>query len=226
MSEQNVLSRVAEGVWTASAPVRIVGMPLTTTMTVLGLEAGLLVHSPVPLTPQLRAALERLGDVAHLYAPNTMHHTWVGEWSAAYPSARVHAPAALRRKRRDLEIHRAHGDGAELDPAIEELPISGFRLEESTLFHRPSRSLVVTDLVHQIGRPAHLWTKIYATTMGFYDRVAVSAALRLGAFSDTRAARRSLDEVLRRPIERIVVGHGTPITSEPVAKLAAAYAWL
>lgn len=226
MIEPNLLTRVAEGVWTATAPVRIVGMPLTTTMTVLGLEAGLLVHSPVPLTEKLRLALEKLGDVTHLYAPNTMHHTWIGEWSAAYPSARLHAPGALCRKRRDLKIDRVHGEGAEFDPAVEELPISGFRLEESTLFHLRSRSLVVTDLVHQIGKPAHLWTKIYATTMGFYDRVAVSAVIRLGAFSDTQAARRSLDEVLRRPIERIVVGHGAPITSEPVAKLAAAYNWL
>jgi hypothetical protein len=226
MLEQNLLTSVAAGVWTAEAPVRIVGMPLTTTMTVLRLNDGLLVHSPIPLTDDLRVAVEGLGRVTHLYAPNSMHHTWIGEWGAAYPSARLHAPEALRRKRPDLRIDRVHGAGDEFDSAVEELPISGFRLAESTLFHRQSQTLVVTDLLHQIGKPAHLWTKIYAGTMGFYDRVAVSSAIRLTAFSDTRAARQSLDLLLRHPIQQIVVGHGTPITSEPVNQLAAAYTWL
>lgn len=226
MGEEELLRSVAEGVWTASAPVRIVGMPLSTTMTVLQLNDGLLVHSPVPLTNELRSAVEQLGTVKHLYAPNTMHHLWIGQWSAAFPAARLHAPPALARKRRDLKIDRVHGDGAEVDNFLEELPVCGFRLEESTLFHRPSQTLVVTDLVHQIGHPAHRWTKIYASTMGFYDRVAISAAIRFTAFSDAKAARESLDKILQQPTQRIIVGHGTPIASEPSAQLEAAFNWL
>lgn len=226
MSDGAVLGSVAEGVWTASAPVRIVGMPLSTTMTVLQLHDGLLVHSPVPLTDGLRNAVEALGTVKHLYAPNNMHHLWIGQWSSAFPAARLHAPRALLRKRSDLKVDRVLGDGTELDPHLEELAVAGFRLEEGTLFHRPSQTLVVADLVQHIGRPAHTWTKIYAGTMGFYDRVALSGALRHLAFSDRRAARQSLDQILQRPIQRILVGHGTPIISEPVAALAQAYTWL
>ncbi|UJR86711.1 DUF4336 domain-containing protein [Sandaracinus amylolyticus] len=223
------LTRVTDGVWVATEPVRIVGMRLTTTMTVLALRDGsVLVHSPIPATPERRLAVEALGRVAHLYAPNTYHHMWLGEWAAAYPDACVHAPPGLAGKRPELRIGRVHGttgDGAFHD-ACDELRIDGFRLEESVLVHRPSGTLVVTDLVHNVGRPEDPWTAFYAKTMGFYDRVGLSRVLRLAAFSDRRAARRSVDDVLSRSFDRLVVGHGTPVETGARDALAAACTWM
>ena len=218
-----------DGVWVESAPVRILGMPLAATMTVLRLGDGsLLLHSPIAMTPARRAAIEALGRVAHLYAPNTYHHLWVGEWAAAFASARLHAPAGLATKRPELRIDRVHGASSE--PAfagtVDELRIDGFRLEESVLLHRPARTLVVADLVQNVGRPVHPWTKLYARTMGFYDRVALSRMIRWAAFSDRAAARRSLDAVLALPFDRLVVGHGAPIAAGGKEALAAAYTWL
>ncbi len=219
----------AEGVWLSTEPVRFLGLHLTATMTVLRLADGaLLLHSPVAMTPARRDAVEALGPVAHLYSPNTYHHLRIGEWAAAFPAARLHAPAGLAKKRRDVRIDRVHGESPE--PAFagvfEELPIRGFRLEESVLFYRPARTLVVADLAHNIGRPQHWWTKLYAGAMGFYDRVALSRAIRASAFSDRAAARRSLDDVLACPFDRLVVGHGAPLTAGGQEALAAAYAWL
>jgi hypothetical protein len=225
----DLLTPLAEGVWLATAPVRILGMPLTTTMTVLRLGDGtLVVHSPVPLTPDLRAAVEAIGTVAHLYAPNTFHHLSLGEWAAAFSSARVHAPAGLAKKRPDLRMDRVHASAPE--PAfagvVDEMPIAGFRLEETVLLHRPSRTLVVTDLVQNVGRPEHPWARLYTRAMGFYDRVALSRAIRLVGFSDRAAARRSIEAVLASPFERLVVGHGDPVATNAREVLAAAYAWL
>src|SRR5262245_47503119 len=205
------LTRVAEGVWVDSAPVRIVGTKLTTTMTVLRLGDGsLLLNSPIAMTPERRAAVEALGPVAHLYAPNLYHHLRIGEWAAAFPSARLHAPATLGRKRPDLRIDRVHGAAPEpgMVGVVHELRIEGFRLEESVLLYRPARSLVVADLVHNVGVPQHRWTKLYSQLMGFYDRVALSRMIRWAAFSDRAAARRSLDELLALPFDRPIVGHG------------------
>lgn len=228
-----MLTPLVDGVWLDTGPVRIVGMPLTATMTVLRLGDGsLLVHSPLAMTDERRAAVEALGRVAHLYAPNTFHHLSIGDWKAAFPSARLHAPAALAKKRRDLTIERAHGSGAS-EPAfagvVDELPVDGFRMYETALLHRPSRTLVVADLVHNIGAPRELWTRIYTRAMGFYDRVAVSRAIRWGAFSDRAAARRSVDAILAAPFDRIVVGHGSVIAgveNDARAALERAYEWL
>ncbi len=224
-----MLTALTDGVWIESAPVSFHGLRLTSNMTVLRISGGsLLVHSPVVLTPERRAAVEALGTVAHLYAPNTFHHLWIGEWAAAFPEAKLHAPAGLARKRPDLRIARTYG--AQSEPAfsgvLDEIPIAGFRLEESVLVHRPSRTLVVADLVTNIGRPTHPWTAIYTRLEGFYDRVALSRVLRWAAFRDKKSARRCMDEVLAHPFERVVVGHGEPVIANARDALAAAYAWL
>lgn len=224
-----VLRPVSEGVWVEAGPVRIVGMPLESTMTVLALaDGGLVVCSPLPLVPARRAAVEALGTVRHLYAPNTFHHLWLGAWAAAFPAALVHAPAGLRQKRPDLRIDRVHGEAlpAGFAGALDELRIEGFRLEESVLIHREARTLVVADLVHNIGRPAHPWTKLYAGAMGFYGRVALSRVIRWTAFSDRAAARRSIDAVLGRDFRHAVVGHGAPVLGEARDAIATAYGWL
>jgi hypothetical protein len=218
-----------EGVWVSSEPVRYLGLRLSATMTVLRLaDASLLLHSPVAMTRERRAAVVAIGPVAHLYAPNLYHHMRVGEWAAAFPAARLHAPAGLSKKRPDLRIDRVHGSAPEpaFEGVIDELRVEGFRLGETVLFHRPGRTLVVADLVHNIGRPQHRWTSVYARTMGFYDRVALSRMIRLAAFSDRAAARRSLDDLLARPFDRLIVGHGAPVVAGAREALAAAYAWL
>jgi hypothetical protein len=225
----DALTPFADGVWLAAEPVRIVGMRLTATMAVLRLgDESLLLYSPVAMTPERRAAVAALGPVAHLYAPNLYHHLWIGEWAAAFPSARLHAPADLAKKCRDLRIDRVHGAAPE--PAfagvVDELRIDGFRLKESVLVYRPARTLLVADLVHNIGRPQHGWTRLYSRTMGFYDRVALSRMIRWAAFSDRAAARRSLDELLACPFDRLIVGHGAPLAAGGREALAAAYTWL
>lgn len=217
------------GVWVSTEPVQFLRMRLTATMAVFRLNDNeLLLYSPVAITRNRRAAIEGLGAVAHLYAPNLFHHTWVGEWASAFPSARVHAPARLANKRPDLRIDRVHSSSPE--PAfaniVDELPIDGFRLDECALFHRPSRTLVVADLLHNVGRPQHRWTKLYTRTMGFYDRIALSRVIRWTGFRDKVAGRRSLDRLLQLPFDRLIVGHGKPITVGARAALSAAYSWL
>lgn len=223
------LRSVAKGVWIDTSPVRFLGLHLTANMTVLELRGGgLLLHSPIGFTAERRAAVEALGRVEHLYAPNTFHHLRLGEWQAAFPAARLHAPRGLVKKREDLRIDRLHGTTAEpaFEGVLEELPISGFRLEESVLVYRPARALVTADLVHNIGRPAHAWTRLYTKLAGFYDRVAVSRVISSTAFTDRKAARASLDQVLARDFGLLLPGHGEPIASGGREALAAAYRWL
>ena len=223
------LTQLGDGIWIDSQPVRIVGMPFTVTMTALRLGHGeLLLYSPLELTVERRAAVESLGKVAHLYAPNLYHHRWIGDWSAAFPSARLHAPAGLAKKRADLRVDRAHA--AEAEPAFAELVreqrIEGFRLEECVLVYHPARTLIVADLVQNVGRPPDPWASLYSRMMGFYDRVALSRALRWMAFSDRAAARKSIDELLALPFDSLIVGHGAPLSRGAKEALQQAFSWL
>lgn len=218
-----------EGIWIDSAPLNLLGMRLTATMTVLRRDdGGLLLYSPIAASPERRAAIEALGKVADLYVPNLYHHLWVGDWADAFPDAKVHAPAGLAKKREGLRIERVHGASLEapLAAVVDELPIGGFRLEESVLIHRRTGTLLVADLVHNIGRPPQLWTKIYAGLMGFYGSVSLSRAIRWLGFTERRAARRSLDALLKLPFDNLIVGHGAPLREGAREALAAAYDWL
>jgi hypothetical protein len=223
------LMSFGEGIWLGTTPVSFLGLRLSVTMTVLRLDSNdLLVSSPIGLTPELRDAVLGLGSVAHLYAPNLFHHQWLAEWANAFPSARVHAPAGLEKKQPSLRVDRVHGSLPE--PAfagvVDELPINGFRLRETALLYRPAQTLVVADLVHNIGRPTHAWTATYTRGMGFYDRVALSRMLRWTAFDAPKAARQSIDSMLGHSFDRVVVGHGEPLTTGGHDAIATAYDWL
>jgi hypothetical protein len=223
------LASFADGIWLAQQDLVYLRLRLTATMTVIRLPDGsLLVHSPVALTPARQGRVDQLGPVRHLYAPNLFHHRWIGDWATAYPGARLHAPAGLGRKHRGLRIDRTLGESPE--PAfagvIDEVTVDGFRLREGVLLHRPSRTLVVADLVHNLGCPTHRWTATYARLMGFYNRVALSRAIRWTGFDDRRAARRVIDHLLSFDFDPLVVGHGDPIAAGGKRALAAAYTWL
>ncbi|MFT3836662.1 MAG: hypothetical protein QM723_06670 [Myxococcaceae bacterium] len=223
----SLLRPIADRIWIATAPVRFNGLRFTANMTVIQLTGGsLLLHSPIPFTPELSREVDALGPVAHLYSPNTYHHLRIGDWHLAHPKATLHAPRGLRKKRPDLKIDRFH-DGAP-DPALgdlDELPIDGFMLEERVVFHRATGTLIVADLVQNIGRPEHWFTRIYSKTFGFYDRLALSRIIRL-AFTDKKAGRKSIDAVLALPIQRLIVGHGEPVLKDAKAALTEAYRWL
>lgn len=221
----SMLTAFRDGVWVASGPVRFLGLHLTSSMTVLRLDDGsLLVHSPLVPSPELVAEVTALGPVAHLYAPNTFHHQWLGDWIARFPGARVHAPAELATKRPDLRIDRFHDRPTSERgfAGIDEICIRGFRLRETVLVHRAGGTAIVADLAHNIGRPQHTWTKVYTKAMGFYDRVALSRMLRWTSFDDRGAARHSIDALLAAPFDSLVVGHGAAIGGNGRALLAAA----
>src|SRR3546814_20342298 len=65
-------------------------MPFPTRMTVVRLPGGRLwIHSPIAPDDALFAVIERLGEVAWLAAPNSIHYWYVAAWQARSPAART-----------------------------------------------------------------------------------------------------------------------------------------
>jgi hypothetical protein len=71
-----------------------VRMPIRATI-VRCAGGGLWVHSPTPLSPELVAAVEALGPVQDLVAPNCMHDISIGAWGKQFPGARLWAAPGL-----------------------------------------------------------------------------------------------------------------------------------
>ena len=93
------------------------GAPLGLRMTVVRLpDGGLLLHSPTPYSLALKAALERIGPIRHLVAPNIAHWMFLKDWKDACPEATSWAAPGLRARG---QVRRS---GVQLDFDIGETP--------------------------------------------------------------------------------------------------------
>lgn len=220
------LRQIADDCWVSETALKFMGFPLTSRMTVLRLPEGLWLHSPVPLAP-IRATLDRLGPVRWRVAPNLMHHLYQGDYQEAYPESLLYAPPGLSTKRPDLRI-----DGSltalppTWEPALASQAIAGNpMLTESVFLHRPSRTLLLTDLAVHIGPWDHWLMRLYGRLNRCYGRLALSYGLK-GMFKDRAAARQSIDQVLDWDFDRIIPAHGAIIERNGKDSLRAAFAWL
>jgi hypothetical protein len=101
--------------------------------------------------------------------------------------------------------------------------VAGFRLEEVVLFHRPSRTLVLTDLCFNVQRSSSRVARLFFRANGMWRRFGPSRIIRRVAVSDRAALERSLEHVLLWDFERILPGHGDVIEHGGPAALRAAW---
>lgn len=223
-----MLNRLDEGLHHAPAPLSFMGLRVGTRMTIVELpDAGLLVHSPIPLDASLREAVDALGPVRHVVAPNVFHHLFAGAWIEAYPDAVLHAPAALRKKRPDLRVDAALGDAPHpgWGGALTPIPIEGTLLHETVLVHHASGTVISADLTENFDTSDHWLTRWYLKSGGIHGRIGVSRWLRL-AFRDRPATRRSIDALLAQEFDRVIVAHGDIVPRDGPEAVRRTYAFL
>ena len=93
------LSKLDENLWVASRPLKLFVGDIGCRMTVIRLPSGgLLLHSPVPLDPPTRQALDALGPVRWIVGPSKVHHLYLGDYASAYPAAQLRRGARPRRE--------------------------------------------------------------------------------------------------------------------------------
>src|SRR5665213_3551660 len=98
----NVVNPVAQDVWIVDGPIARVKLgwfsfPFTTRMTVVRLSRRrLFIHSPTPLTPELKANVEDLGEVRWIVSPTRLHYRWLPEWKRGFPDAEVYLAPRVR----------------------------------------------------------------------------------------------------------------------------------
>jgi len=219
-------------IWLADGgQAQVAGFRYPTRMAVIGLTGGgLLVWSPVALDDDLAAELAALGEVAVLVAPNSLHDLHLAQWRSAFPTARLYAAPGLAAKRADLRIDVELGDTPPGDwPAdLDYVLMAGNAITtEAVFFHRPSRTVLFTDLLQQFP-PGWFtgWRALVARLdLMTQPQPAVPRKFRV-AFTDRRAARASLAHILDWPSDKVVMAHGTPVERDGRAFIAGAFGWL
>ena len=215
--------------WVTEAPLRFLGLEVGARMTVVRLPNGdLVLHSPVTLDGALRSEIEALGRVAYLIAPNKLHHLFVGDWQEAFPEAALFVAPGLEEKRADLAVTGVLGDQPETGWAevLDQIPLPGFPFaNEVVFFHRPSRTLILTDIAFNVGAENAPMTRLFFKLVGVYDRLSPTIVEKL-AIRDRPGFRAGLERVLEWPFERVIVSHGAVKESGGRQELERGYCWL
>ncbi len=233
-----MIEKLHDALWiTDGEIVRFYGFLFPTRAVIARLENGdLWIWSPVKLIPALRAELDRLGPVRHLVSPNKMHHLYLQDWLAAYPEAKLWGPQSTIRKRRDLKFCEALQDNApsEWRPGIDQAWFRGsIAMDEIAFFHRPSRTVIVADLIAAFSDPFlhkhwSWWQRLVATINGMTaDKSHAPLALdwRL-SYVNRPLGRAARAKVLSWPCEQVIVAHGECRRSDGHAFLARSLEWL
>lgn len=224
-----MLRKLDAGLWVIDHPLRLAGTEFGTRTTVVQLSAGgLFVHSPGPLSDELRGELEAAGSVRALVAPNKVHHMFLAENARAFPNAEVHTAPGLRERFPGLPEGPELGDDPpELWSAdLDQVWVRGApRIEEVAFLHRASRTLLLADLAFNYRHVESTWTRLFLRVMGAYGRFGPSRLAR-SLLRDRAAVRAGIDRILEWDFDRVVVPHGDVLEAGGREALRAAYAWL
>ena len=194
-------------------------------------DGGLVLHSPVRLTPELRAELDALGPVRGVIAPSRAHHLFAGDYPAGYPDCLLFAAPGLPEKRPDLKFAAELSDeAAPLWRA--ELEQHVFRgapfMNEVVFFHPASRTILFTDLVFNLP-PAGMGnfaSRVFFRLLGANGRFGPHRMVKYVFLRDRAAARESLERILRWDFERVIMTHGDVLEHGGREAVRAAFAYL
>jgi hypothetical protein len=220
------LIQVTDDVWAIETPIKMPGgMILHTRMTVVRLPDGKLwVHSPIRLDDATAKSIEALGEVAHIVAPNRYHHLFFGACAERYPQARTFGPPGLAEKVPSLRVDEVLSDSP---PAVwatvfdQHVVAGAAAMSELVFLHKPSRTLVVSDLLFNIVRPANFMAKVVTTIMGTRGKLARSRVWKM-LIKDKPAFDASVRTVLGWDFDKLIMAHGDVVQSDARSKARAA----
>ncbi|HSP97924.1 MAG TPA: DUF4336 domain-containing protein [Candidatus Dormibacteraeota bacterium] len=222
-------TQIAPGLWSLDRRLRMPGgLLLPSRTTVIRLRAeSLLVVSPPPVEAGGLDALDALGAVDEVLVPNSFHYLNAPGFLTRYPRARLRTAPGLHE--RVPSFPRGEELSAQAPPSWSAVvehrilgPVRG--LSEVALFHRPSATLIVTDLAFHMLHFAHPLERVAWRLSGVPAGFGPSRTARLLLLDDRAAAAAFLERVLAWPFERVLVAHGEPLETNAAEVFRRAFA--
>jgi len=218
------LRQFGPNIWTVDQPSNFIGVPLGLRMTIVRLaNQQLVIHSMSPCDAETHAAIQALGEVRYLIAPNLEHTRFIDVWLNDYPETIVYAPTVEL-----LAKHPTAKNSNTLPFHHDELlcqPINGMpRLQEFAFFHKESQTLILTDLAFNLGGEMPLWGKCFLRLNGACNRFTPTRILKL-LIKDQRAFCDSIQAIAQWDFKQIIIAHGTPVTQDARSIFDKAFAW-
>jgi hypothetical protein len=210
----NIQEYVPGRLWLMPYPVSLGGARFEARMTIVRLgDDSLVVHSPGPLDAAARDWMLSLGRVAVIVAPGNFHHLHVAACQRVFPSAETWICPGVERRERSLRYDGVLGEQlpAAMQAEFDQEFVRGRLMAEVALLHRPTRSLLLVDLVERFGddTPNLNWMmRACWKLFGMWNRSTLAPEYRIGGWKDRAAASAQLERILAWDFERVVIAHG------------------
>lgn len=234
----DTLKGVADNVWLVDGPLIWFGfpwpkMPFPTRMTIVRLTDGaLFIHSPTRLTAALKTAIVAIGEPRWLIAPNRIHYWWIPEWKSGFPGAEVYlAPRVKEQAGHRIDFPFSPLDreqGYPWDGDIATILVPGSYMTEADFFHRPSRTLIVADLIENFEPTKNgMFMRLLARIGGCLDPHGGMPRDLRATFSKQKSRfRHAVETMIGWDPERIILAHGRWYEKDGTNELKRAFRWL
>jgi hypothetical protein len=208
------LTPLSENIFLQRHPLSLMGCQFGRNVTVIRLASGkLIIHSTADFTSTDVDAIRELGEPGWLIEATLYHDTLAKQGRAAFPDVDYLVPSrfplADSLKATPLQpdaLPAEWGDEVRLI-AIEGAP----KLSEIALFHRPSKTLVLADLLFNLPPTASRWSRFFLRVMSGIKKYPGMSRLLNFCIRDREAFQNSIRQLAALDFERIVVAHGDPI---------------
>jgi hypothetical protein len=175
--------------------------------------------------------VQSLGPVHHIVSPNMIHHVSIASWAARFPEAKVWASPGVRaRSKVSFTDDLTDTPPADWASAIDQRIAYGSRvLEEAIFFHKPSKVLILTDLIENFeDERLHGWLARF-----MYRMIGVMAPhgraprdLRATFSGHHDQLKPVVDWMLACKPEKVVIAHGKWFEEDGEAEIRRAFSWV
>lgn len=223
----------AEDIWTVNGPevsYRLWGLtlPCPRRMTIIRLpDGGLWLHSPVACVPELVAAVESVGSVAAIIAPNVFHYTHLADWARAFPQATIFGLPGLAAKVPGIAFTALDQPlTACWAGSIDSHVVALGTFAEVLFLHRASGTLIVTDIMqnfeaYRIINPLVRTVMRLGGATGPNGRPSIE--MRLAALRHRNALREGARQMLAWEPSGIILSHGACYRTDAAAEIKRAF---
>ncbi|MGE0763127.1 MAG: DUF4336 domain-containing protein [Bdellovibrionales bacterium] len=221
LQTKNPFHMLAPGLWVADAVIQVPVVSLPIRAVAVQVAPGQLVLiSPLHGRMCDYNSLKALGQVVAIVAPSKFHHLFVQHAQKEFPGAKLWAAPGLEQKRTDVKW-----DGIlTVDPwpyqnVLELQLIEGApQMNEVVLFHGPSQTLVVTDLLFNLQKASGFGARMIFGLLGTFRRLNTSRLVKWYT-KDQKQVSNSLKRILGFNFDRLIMAHGEIIPSGAKSKV-------
>jgi hypothetical protein len=183
------------------------------------------------LTHELKLEVDKAGTPRWIVGPNRIHYWWIADWRAGFPKAQVYLAPRIK----EQSGNRIDFDGLTLDrdhdypwdAEIATLPITGSYMTEVEFFHRPSRTLVLTDLIENF-EPQKLNSFVMRclTRFGGVQHSDGEMPRDLRLTFGKKNLKVAVEKMIAWNPQRVILAHGRWYEEGGVAELRRAFRWI